>query len=680
VGVKGLLTNALNFGVTDPSLSSVVPETPAVLGGTTILDISGSKFTAGSTVEISGTGVSVGSISLVSSSFLTVPITITAIAAAGPRDVTVRNVDGSSASRTQAFQIFDPNQVAFAISVLNTANQDITATFQSSVDATVTVGADGKCTAKTVTPSFVRVRATYLGTGTPPAQARFDLTGFTSYLGTAINDECEIDPVTGQRTLVASRDVALSAVGAASPPSVYDPASLTATASDQGGGVYVVQLWTYDWGASALVRVSRTDAVPGSGTMTLPLDADGDSLPDVFEDATTLNNVNAAGVAVVELNATAGGARVLDRLSATAGGSVKSAADGYTNFEKYRGVYLKGPSAGQTGALQYHVRLGAGQRHLFLRGHGFAGDFRLAAGQCGLEPPAANRSSLNFNQWTPVTDTSGAACPRFEVGTAFAGESIQVHDVTPAFSATTAFPRVSFQTGVDATADLAELAYDAYNCNGGEPCDHTSKTGPRNWKFWTYGVSAVGSATQYGIGARVVKKVVDSLFGDKPYEHRTNDPTRVVTDSAGNAMLAPLTIVADNSSKGPDDGLVQSEPVDGTGKLLGDTYIPTSYAKDFTVFDTNKDSCTELPLVTDPTALTRCPDLSAASASSPQATRQQAVRLMITHEVGHMIGASIYHNTNPQSVEYQYTNNWDRDNLFGPETAPELRLHNRGQQ
>jgi hypothetical protein len=71
----------------------------------------------------------------------------------------------------------------------------------------------------------------------------------------------------------------------------------------------------------------------------------------VFEDATTLNNVNAAGVAVVELNATAGGARVLDRLSATAGGSVKSAADGYTNFEKYRGVYLKGPAAGQPGAL-----------------------------------------------------------------------------------------------------------------------------------------------------------------------------------------------------------------------------------------------------------------------------------------------------------------------------------------
>ncbi len=53
---------------------------------------------------------------------------------------------------------------------------------------------------------------------------------------------------------------------------------------------------------------------------------------------------------------------------------------------------------------------------------------------------------------------------------------------------------------------------------------------------------------------------------------------------------------------------------------------------------------------------------------------------MITHEVGHLIGASIYHNTNPLSVEYQYTNNWDRDNLIGPETSPELRIHNRGQQ
>src|SRR5262249_9574034 len=156
------------------------------------------------------------------------------------------------------------------------------------------------------------------------------------------------------------------------------------------------------------------------------------------------------------------------------------------------------------------------------------------------------------------------------------------------------------------------------------------------------------------------------------------DPTRVVTDVAGNALLAPLTIVADNSSKGPDDGIVQSELVDGTGKLLGDTYIPNSYVKDFTVFDTNKDSCTELPLVTDPTTLPRCTDPTAAASVSPQATRQQVVRLMITHEVGHMIGASIYHYTDPLSVEYQYTNNWDRDNLFGSLASPDLRIHNRG--
>jgi hypothetical protein len=690
VGVNGPLSNALPFGVTDPALSAVVPRLAAVQGGTVVLDITGTKFAATSTVEFalsagapagSVNGIITGGITRTGDTLISVSISIAANAFAGPRDVTVRNPDNSVSTRAQAFQIFDPTQVAFALAIVDTANQDISASFMPSVDATVTLGADGKCIAKTVTPHVVRLRATYIGSGAPPGQAQFDLAGFTSYLGTAINDDCEIDPLTLQRTVVASRDVALGPESSPVPPSVHDPASLTATASDLGGGTYIVRLWTYDWGASAQVRVSRTDAIAGVGTATFPVDADADTLPDAFEEATTLANVNATGAPVTELNTTAGGARVLDRLSATAGGSVKSAADGYTNFEKYRGLYLKGPRAGQAGALEHHVRLGAGQRHLFLRGHGFANDARLGAGQCGLEPPVTNRSSVNFSEWTPVADLSGAPCPRFEVGPAFANESIQVHDVSPAFAATTEFPRKSFQTGLS-TADMGELAYDAYNCNGGEPCDHTSKTGPRNWRFWTYGVSAVGSATQYGVGARVLKKVVDSLFGDRPYERRTNDPARVVTDSAGNPMLAPLTVVADNSSGGSDNGLRDgTERVDALGKLLGDTYLsPVDYGKDFSVFDTNKDSCTELPLVTDPTTLTRCPDPSAATAPSPQATRQQVVRLTISHEVGHMIGASIYHSTNPMSVNYQFTNNWNRDNFFGPETAPELRIHNRGQQ
>src|SRR5262249_61908468 len=125
------------------------------------------------------------------------------------------------------------------------------------------------------------------------------------------------------------------------------------------------------------------------------------------------------------------------------------------------------------------------------------------------------------------------------------------------------------------------------------------------------------------------------------------DPTPVPHDARDNPMLAPLTVVADNSSKGPDDGLVEGEPVDGTGKLLGDTYTANSYVKDFSVFDTNKDSCTELPLVTDPTTLPRCADPTAPSSVSPQATRQHVVRLTITHSLRHLISASFSHSTTP---------------------------------
>src|SRR5262249_17241028 len=111
VGVSGVLSNSLPFGVTDPALASVVAGTPAVLGHGAVLDIGGSKFTAAFTVQVALSagaptgavnGISVGSITLTGSSFLTVPITIAANAFAGPRDVTVTNADGSSATRTQA--------------------------------------------------------------------------------------------------------------------------------------------------------------------------------------------------------------------------------------------------------------------------------------------------------------------------------------------------------------------------------------------------------------------------------------------------------------------------------------------------------------------------------------------------------------------------------------------------
>jgi hypothetical protein len=251
------------------------------------------------------------------------------------------------------------------------------------------------------------------------------------------------------------------------------------------------------------------------------------------------------------------------------------------------------------------------------------------------------------------------------VGLAFQNIGVEVHNVSAAFAldGTTALPRRSLADPNQPLLDMAEITFIA-GCYGSERCT-ISKFGTRQ---------------------------------DRPYEHRSNDPLAILTAPDGTPMLAPVASVGDSSKKGMDNGILDTgERLGADGRLAGDTYIDRRFDLQLSVMDSNNDGCVELPFVADPTTIAPRCDPAADYGSGPangaqfdgslvtrppaagvQATRQQAVRAIITHELGHATGAN-HQSSDPDCIMYSATINWIRDHRFSPTaTAPSIQIHNKG--
>jgi len=433
---------------------------------------------------------------------------------------------------------------------------------------------------------------------------------------------------------------------------------------DSGGGVYLTTLYSYDWGGKVTVTVTGTTptGVNATANRLFPVDTDGDDLPDWFE-----NNMSTDQNQTKVLNAQnpdQNGSGASDR-------DERFAKDGLTNFEKYRGVYIVGPAAGSTGAFTGFERLSAGFRHLFVRGRGFRDDPAVGNGFCGINPATAVAQS-------DATLSASNPCPAFQVGAAFAEIGVRVHNVTASFTGSTELPMVSLINPTQPTLDLATVIYDAVNCRGTEACDSTSKFGVRQWGFSTLGYTTpIGTATTYGL-TTVYKRAIEGYFSNRPYQHRINDPARVVTAADGTAMLAPITRVGDSAPTGADNGLADSGDAVLNGQLVGDTYIPGSFGQQLSAFDINNDGCVELPTQADPTTLARCTP-SADTAAAPSATKQQAARSIVTHELGHLTGIAS-HTSDSTDIMYLSTINFTRDGHFSSSAGSLVQIHNKGLQ
>src|SRR5262249_51974942 len=141
----------------------------------------------------------------------------------------------------------------------------------------VTLDATGKCTAKSITPHAVTLTASFTTTvgAPPPSQVTFSVVS-SNLPGTATNEDCEL-------ATPPSNDFSVSPLGGAPNVTVQQVANV------QGGGVYSITLHSWDWGGTAAISVSGATTVNGvpnttvTGTLQLPIDTDGDKLPDAYE-------------------------------------------------------------------------------------------------------------------------------------------------------------------------------------------------------------------------------------------------------------------------------------------------------------------------------------------------------------------------------------------------------------
>jgi hypothetical protein len=669
VAVNGVLSNAVPFTITTPALAAVLPGSVTTNVGAAKqvqLTLGGSRFLSGATVSFGGPAgdITPTTSPSVSPDGTTITLTVSIPASpqqTGPRDVTVRNpgvcaapAPGSCLSSTLpgGFQIQLPPPAGFNITLPDFPD---TSTYLPSVTrVSLTRLATGACdpATKVVTPSAVRLRAQFVTTTglTPPASVTFSIAP-SAIAGTAGNENCEPDPTNPTKDF---------SIGVAS------LASQQVVVPDGGGGVYQTTLYSYDWGGKVAITVTGTTptGVTANGSLALPVDTDGDDLPDAYEKNAVLN-ANQSGVNVLNFqNPDQNGNGIRDR-------DDRFARDGLSNFEKYRGVYLVGPAAASTGVFSGFQRLGAGTRHLFIRGRGFRDDPAVPSGFCGINPSTG----------APVPDATLSVanpCPAFQVGAAFSSIGVTVHNVSGSFTTTTELPRTSLVNPTQPTLDMATVTYDGVNCKGSEACDTISKFGVRQWGNNTLGYTPVyGTATTYGT-ATVYKRAVESYFKARPYQHRTNDPSRVVTAPDGTPMLAPITIVGDSSGTGADNGLTDTGEATVSGQLAGDTYIAGSFSQQLSVFDVNSDSCVENPTVADPTTIARCtPNLDTAAV--PSATKQQVGRSVVTHETGHLTGIN-GHTADSTDIMYLSTINFIRDGHFSSTAAGLVQIHNKGLQ
>jgi hypothetical protein len=212
------------------------------------------------------------------------------------------------------------------------------------------------------------------------------------------------------------------------------------------------------------------------------------------------------------------------------------------------------------------------------------------------------------------------------------------------------------------------------------------RRGIRNWGFDTVGASCVGDSSRYGSssylaahqsplcipnGTNIYSEAIRLYYQDKPYRDGDTNTCR-----GQDGKLNLITTVDDANDNGVTNTGEAKKNCTAT-QMDGDKMrlisecggvVLCNYNGALTANDIESDGNIELPLVTDPALLTTSMD------QNREYTIEQVLKHVITHELGHSIGAG--HNTMGTCVMYDTTTDWKRDNSFSSTAQSQIKIHN----
>jgi hypothetical protein len=237
-------------GTPNPTLSAIAPSS-GIQGAVVAVTLTGTNFATGSTISLSGTGITVSNVTLVSSTSITATFTIAATAPTGAQNVTV-----TSRSKISGSQAFTVNSGAPTLTTVSPSSgaqgQAVSVTLTGTLFAagsTIGLSGTGITVSNTTVVSSTSITATFtIALSAPTGAQNVTVTNASGPSGTQTFTVTGFAPtVTFTNPANSATSIPINRKIAATFSKPMDPATITAaTFTLVGGGTNVAGTVTYN--------------------------------------------------------------------------------------------------------------------------------------------------------------------------------------------------------------------------------------------------------------------------------------------------------------------------------------------------------------------------------------------------------------------------------------------------
>jgi hypothetical protein len=430
---------ACGGGTSTPTLSAIAPSS-GIQGAVVAVTLTGTNFATGSTISLSGTGITVSNVTLVSSTSITATFTIAATAPTGAQNVTV-----TSRSKISGSQAFTVNSGAPTLTTVSPSSgaqgQAVSVTLTGTLFAagsTIGLSGTGITVSNTTVVSSTSITATFtIALSAPTGAQNVTVTNASGPSGTQTFTVTGFAPtVTFTNPAAGATSIPINRKIAATFSKAMDPLTITTATFTLVGTTNVAGAVSYN-AANNVATFAPTGNLTASTTYTATIttgakDPSGTSLASPFAwtfttgatadtTAPTVTSTNPAiGVAGVPLNQkiAATFSKVMD--AATISGTTFTLTLGTTTAVAGTVSYVGTtatftPTANLTASSHYIATITTGAKDLAgnALASNFVWDFTTGTTSNATAPtvtstaPADTATGVNINQTINATFSTG---------------------------------------------------------------------------------------------------------------------------------------------------------------------------------------------------------------------------------------------------------------------------------